>query len=508
MADANGEKPFELSVRNFGPIAEADIELRPLSVFVGPSNTGKSYLATLIYALHKSFDDAGYIRVSRGVLRVGSSNGLDLTESNVTEIFDWVDEMLIDESSTNRRRRIVREFAEPVELPAHIALMTRTVINDVSGLSEALNEEIARCFAIDQVGSLSAHHLEHDGSMFTLRGSTSGSMRDEDFWEYKFVVSGQESGSESLLSDETPLRITQVEFPRTFSMDRSRRLKIEASTLIRSIARTIASDVVAPLSSTAYYLPADRAGVMHAHRVVVRALIANASRATLRRESPLPVLSGVLGDFLEQLLDLADFRIDGDYYGLATQLEARIMRGNIGVEEEQIDYPSFIYRPHGWQRDLPLMNVSSMVSELAPVVLYLRYVVQPGETLIIEEPESHLHPAMQVELTRLLAAAVKAGIRIIITTHSEWVLEELANLALMSELPEERREGLEGADLAFSPDEIGIWSFKPTENGSVLEEMHFDEEIGKFPSDAGLVTTELYNRFAKISNRIERMKEG
>ena len=55
MAATNGEKPLELSVRNFGPIAEADIELRPLSVFVGPSNTGKSYLATLIYALHQFF---------------------------------------------------------------------------------------------------------------------------------------------------------------------------------------------------------------------------------------------------------------------------------------------------------------------------------------------------------------------------------------------------------------------------------------------------------------------
>ena len=49
-------------VQDFGPIAEAAIDLRPLTVFVGPSNTGKTYLATLVYALH---------RVSHGVL-VGS----------------------------------------------------------------------------------------------------------------------------------------------------------------------------------------------------------------------------------------------------------------------------------------------------------------------------------------------------------------------------------------------------------------------------------------------------
>ena len=32
----------EIAVKNFGPIAEADIDLRPLTVFVGPSNTGKN----------------------------------------------------------------------------------------------------------------------------------------------------------------------------------------------------------------------------------------------------------------------------------------------------------------------------------------------------------------------------------------------------------------------------------------------------------------------------------
>ena len=115
---------------------------------------------------------------------------------------------------------------------------------------------------------------------------------------------------------------------------------------------------------------------------------------------------------------------------------------------------------------------------------------------------------MQVEFTRLLAAAVKAGIRIIITTHSEWILEELANLVLMSELPVEHRHGFEGADITLSAEELGVWSFQRTEDGSMVEELRFDVEVGKFPSDAGLVTAELYNRYANIANRIERLKEA
>ena len=34
----------KIAVKNFGPIAEADIDLRPLTVFVGPSNTGRPIL--------------------------------------------------------------------------------------------------------------------------------------------------------------------------------------------------------------------------------------------------------------------------------------------------------------------------------------------------------------------------------------------------------------------------------------------------------------------------------
>ncbi len=105
----------------------------------------------------------------------------------------------------------------------------------------------------------------------------------------------------------------------------------------------------------------------------------------------------------------------------------------------------------------------------------------------------------------MLAAAVKAGIRIIITTHSEWVLEELANLVRLSELPEDRREGIEAADCALSPDEIGAWFFDPhgENGGSVVREIPLDVDSGTFPSGFGLVTEDLYNRWVEITSRVE-----
>ena len=61
MSNSATQTPPELEVSNFGPIVEAKIDLRPLTVFVGPSNTGKSYLAILIYALHRFFSGRGWV---------------------------------------------------------------------------------------------------------------------------------------------------------------------------------------------------------------------------------------------------------------------------------------------------------------------------------------------------------------------------------------------------------------------------------------------------------------
>ena len=45
---------LKISVKDFGPIIEGTVDLKPLTLFVSPSNAGKSYLAMLIYSLMQS----------------------------------------------------------------------------------------------------------------------------------------------------------------------------------------------------------------------------------------------------------------------------------------------------------------------------------------------------------------------------------------------------------------------------------------------------------------------
>lgn len=286
------------------------------------------------------------------------------------------------------------------------------------------------------------------------------------------------------------------------------RSRLAAWELLGFLADHVRARIANPFHLPVFYLPAGRTGMMQAHNVVISALIESAAVTGHRPVVRTPVLSGVLADFLGQLIHL-----DGSSHGqrlrrsgVDTQIERSILGGSIRVDKsEAIGYPHFTYMPIGRKNSLPLTKASSMVSELAPVVLYLRHVVEPGNVLIVEEPESHLHPEMQVQFTRQLAGLVKAGIRVIVTTHSEWVLEELANIVRRSGLPTSEGNVPPGARVALRPDQVGTWLFKKKgrPKGSTVKEITLDDETGLYPTDYDAVREELYNESMSIFNRIQ-----
>jgi predicted ATPase len=47
-------KSIKLHIKDFGPIHEADLDIKPLTVFIGRNDTGKSYAAMLLYSLIKA----------------------------------------------------------------------------------------------------------------------------------------------------------------------------------------------------------------------------------------------------------------------------------------------------------------------------------------------------------------------------------------------------------------------------------------------------------------------
>lgn len=469
-AAASPASRLEIEVADFGPLVHAKVDLRPMTVFIGPSNTGKSYLAILLYALHRFFggDSRGFWGIGRFAASLVGGLSSDHPSDLAVVAFREL-EQAISEAGTGRGDGTI-------VLPASVVELARSELN---GLGTGLIYEIMRCFGMDEPADLVRKSQRAHARVRILHRGLYDAMPLEQTLEFgsrkaEFRAAIPERISVAGSSLDYALRaVRQVRagLSRASASDfRAFEYIDAAAQLLTEIVPLMIGDFRLP----AYYFPADRTGVMHAHSAVVSAMIGNAPLAGLQPSERTPMLSGVLADFLRQLIEMDRIprrrplggRRRDRQVAASVEMENTILQGSVRVERsELINYPHFVYRPDGWKDDLPLMNASSMVSEIAPLVLYLRHIVEPGNVLIIEEPESHLHPAMQVEFTRQLAKLVQRGYRVIITTHSEWVLEELGNVVQRSRLPDKARATIPNGEVALSDDQVGVWLFRPKPRG-------------------------------------------
>ena len=75
-----------------------------------------------------------------------------------------------------------------------------------------------------------------------------------------------------------------------------------------------------------------------------------------------------------------------------------------------------------------LKDVGVGVSQVIPVVVAALF-AKPGHIVIVEEPESHLHPLAQAKLAELLASVSAArGVQFIVETHSEHLFRRMQTL--------------------------------------------------------------------------------
>jgi ABC-type branched-subunit amino acid transport system ATPase component len=82
---------------------------------------------------------------------------------------------------------------------------------------------------------------------------------------------------------------------------------------------------------------------------------------------------------------------------------------------------------------LTMDESSSSVRSLLDIGFYLRHVAQPGDILIIDEPELNLHPENQRRITRLFSRLVNIGIKVFLTTHSDYIIKELNTLIMLNQ---------------------------------------------------------------------------
>ncbi|MYF20329.1 MAG: AAA family ATPase [Synechococcus sp. SB0677_bin_5] len=502
-----GPPNVRLEVQNFGPLAQASVELRPLTVFVGPSNTGKTYLSLLIYALHRMFEGfpplppPSILLQSIYDLPDGHQEEIKASEKRGMEMSEEMIGAMIDKWTSD----------EPVRLSEFPDLYRELIssINDASLLGNNLSSEVERCFDVDSKAELVNSSWKGNAGV-----SLSISDMNKDLWQFSMKWSDKET----LVSGH----IEDIIFPSDYR-----------NSMIRPQARKLCHELLQQGQNwreifsilfdhnflgrrwfdTILYLPASRGGIMQSYQLIMSALVSRSTRPGLRFPEAIPTLSGGVADFIQHLILYREHARDLNKISeLATALEDETLWGRIStIRSTPSSYPEFVYCPQGTKQNIRLSRASSMVSELTPVVLLMRGHLKPGDTFIIEEPEAHLHPAAQTQMAKTLAALVRAGVRVLVTTHSDWLLQEMANLVREGELRQAQGKDSEpdaSAPPWLDPQEVGVWLFKDSQDGggATVQEIPFDRVDGLEPEDYADVAETLYNDSAQLQNQLEAIK--
>ncbi len=464
------EKNMKISVQNYGPIAEAkDIELCPLTVFVGPSNTGKSYLAILIYALFKSFEPhvLGYWHFYK------KENGEIIPKLNFQNVEKHIDNFLEEVFKKNIRTLNLSSF--PKTFKELISKQTALIIR------KNFHDEISRCIGDSETNSS------------LTKGAFSVSLEDA----HKKLSIGS-------LQETPTMEVKQIAFFDRDVLELYRPMPAEIGTPnVNTFIDLLLEGMFHQRDLQALYLPAARTGIIQSQRAIAKGLAKSATLA-VPQDFPVPTLNGITSDFLQEIITLHTKGIfDPDMQKIANKMEKEILHGSIHVEDsEEYPYPQYIYKQKGIE--IPLLQASSMVSELAPLVLFIRYKIDRGDLLIIEEPESHLHPEAQRNIAKAIVRIVRAGVRVMVTTHSDYFLEQLDNYVRIAKLPADEREVLIGSkNLFLEENEIGAYVFNEHPKGTIVKRLKFENKDGLSPEDHNKVSSDLYNETVDILDQIE-----
>ena len=146
------------------------------------------------------------------------------------------------------------------------------------------------------------------------------------------------------------------------------------------------------------------------------------------QDYPLPVEVNV--DFIRRLENIAkeDSFLTKNHPQVLNDF-ANIIGGEYIAESNDTIY----FKPAGKQQKLTMDESSSAVRSLLDIGFYLRHAAKPGDLLMIDEPELNLHPENQCRMARLFARLVNLGIRVFVTTHSDYIVKELNTLIMLNQ---------------------------------------------------------------------------
>ncbi len=390
---------FEL--KNIGAINQAKIELGKLTVICGENNRGKTYIAYSLYGFLKSLFSPWFQGLANYL------NSLPLKERLLTE--------LKEKGVVNVDLREFEQYRNEI----------------ATQLGQLYTPRLKEVF--------SANADEFVGTEFKI-----GIEKRIDYSEQYGKISQSNKGViQALKNENSPvLTITQ-------NSDDEQNINYFIQAILFDL-------MVLKNFPRPFILTAERTGIQQFQKELDK----NRSDliTTLTNTRDLGLLDENVSRFALPLQDNIDF----------ARNSSNVIKSNSFLKEEKPELTAYIEEMLGVQYEiiegqkvvidktthqaLPYYMSSTSVRAVADLHLWLKHGANKGDILFIDEPELNLHPGNQIKIARLLVRLINNGIKVFITTHSDYIIKELNNLLMLADdFP--NKEALMN-EFGYTPDDI------------------------------------------------------
>jgi predicted ATPase len=410
---------MKIKVSNLGIISEGTIDLsKKISLFCGQNGTGKTYLAYVIYGLLK--------------------NRLRFDEDNE----------IVDKLIENSRVTINIDFQSIFDFKQSMFARTKNSLSDFFGIGEDDSKKLFPKFKIENTET----EKEFKSRIISTEFTTNIKIFNIEFSLTK--LKGETQITISLNENiSTPLRLGLL------------RGYIKSS--IESILAfyPIKDVVMFPVERNSINTFSKQLSIRKQDRFDTMLLFKDKEKDIRKIESLLDFKRYPLSisDELRVADDLVEIKKQkSKFYDFAEELERELLLGEVNISNDG----EILFIPNNSpSTKLPIQMTASIIKTLSSLVVYLKHRAEDNDLIIIDEPEINLHPENQIILTRIFARLANKGFRLLISTHSDYIVRELNNLLILSR--KDNTSVMKNAeefgykdDEYINQEDLGVYAFK------------------------------------------------
>ena len=464
-----------LTIRNYGPISRGRVELKPLTVLVGPNGCGKTHVTTLLHSALKA---------------EGKHIDWDLEDIHWRRDgeINW---HLRDTAPLS----VLRDEAKRIY--SHIqtgGMVNSDICKHVAEVwAKSLESELSRNFSgalYDRIRT-GSEYFELEVASEINRGKFVYK-RDGD-WKFEIVD-----------LDNINLEIEFKEYRDASEMDLDKRpyrdektihVNIPAICSERTVLDALKDGVATranPDLKRSVYFPAERSGLT----LLMDTILQNPEYYSRREGPPYERMTGTVADLFSWLSDIDNRR--SSFVHVAESFEADALGGKIVLKTESM-IPPHIYYVLG-RTSFTMAEVSSSVRDMALFLVYLKHAAELGDMVILEEPEINLHPSNHVLLARLIAKLAAAGLRMVVSTQSPYFLEQLSHCVVGGAILNERSGKVLPHDECLRMDDVAAYQFVPHDGNYEIRPLDTTKD--------GIPQTEFTNVDKKLYAELTKLRQA